>query len=182
MSDYRKITEIKANPNNPRVIKDEKYHQLLKSMQDFPEMLEKRPLVCVTDTDGLIYPLGGNMRLKAAKELKMAKIPVVMADDWTAEQRREFVIKDNVGYGEWDWQELQTNWDVEQLTEWGLDLPGYMELPGNDELIGDDKNKPPTMKITFESPEQLQQAENDIMELIDRKYKGAFYSVSAGEI
>jgi ParB-like chromosome segregation protein Spo0J len=179
---YRKIAEIKPNPKNPRVIKDDKFAKLVESLRSFPEMLEKRPLVCVTDIDGKVFPLGGNMRLKAANELKMKELPVVMADDWTEEQRQEFIIKDNVGFGEWNWEELQTDWDVEQLTEWGLDVPGFMELPSEDELIGEDKNKPPTMKITFESPEQLQAAENDITELIDRKYKGAFYSVSAGEI
>jgi ParB-like chromosome segregation protein Spo0J len=178
----RNITEIKPNPNNPRIIKDNKFAKLVESLRSFPEMLEKRPLVCVTDKDGLIFPLGGNMRLRAAKELKMKTLPVEMADDWTEEQRREFIIKDNVGFGEWDWSELANDWDVEQLTEWGLDVPGFMELPSEDELIGEDKNKPPTMKITFETTEQLQAAENDIIELIDRKYKGAFYSVSAGEI
>ena len=122
---YRKITEIKSNPKNPRVIKDDKFKKLVESLRSFPEMLEKRPLVCVTDIDGKVFPLGGNMRLKAANELKMKELPVVMADDWTEEQRQEFIIKDNVGFGEWNWEELQTDWDVEQLTEWGLDVPGF---------------------------------------------------------
>jgi site-specific DNA-methyltransferase (adenine-specific) len=124
---YRKITEIKPNPKNPRVIKDDKFAKLVESLRSFPEMLEKRPLVCVTDVDGKVFPLGGNMRLKAANELKMKELPVVMADDWTEEQRQEFIIKDNVGFGEWNWEELQTDWDVEQLTEWGLDVPGFDE-------------------------------------------------------
>ena len=124
---YRNIAEIKANPKNPRVIKDERFKKLVQSLQEFPEMLEKRPLVCVTDVDGKLFPLGGNMRLKAANELKMKELPVVMADDWTEEQRQEFIIKDNVGFGEWNWEELQADWDVEQLTEWGLDVPGFDE-------------------------------------------------------
>ena len=124
---YRKITEIKSNPKNPRVIKDDKFKKLVESLRSFPEMLEKRPLVCVTDIDGKVFPLGGNMRLKAANELKMKELPVVMADDWTEEQRQEFIIKDNVGFGEWNWDELQSDWDVEQLTEWGLDVPGFDE-------------------------------------------------------
>ena len=98
-----KITELKANPKNPRVIKDEKFKQLVKSIKDFPEMMDKRPLVCVTDVDGKLYPLGGNMRLKAIKELKMSEIPdtwVMLADEWTAEQRNEFVVKDNLAMGE----------------------------------------------------------------------------------
>lgn len=120
---YRKIAEIKPNPKNPRVIKDDKFLKLVESLRSFPQMLEKRPLVCVTDIDGKVFPLGGNMRLKAANELKMKELPVLMADDWTEEQRQEFIIKDNVGFGEWNWDELQTDWDVEQLGDWGLDIP-----------------------------------------------------------
>lgn len=121
-----KITNIKPNPNNPRLIKDDKFNKLVQSIKDFPEMMEKRPIVCVTDVDGKIYPLGGNMRLKAIKELRYKDIPdnwVVMADDWTEEKRREFVIKDNVGFGEWDWEQLANEWDNEDLEAWGLDLP-----------------------------------------------------------
>jgi DNA modification methylase len=91
-------------------------------------MIEKRPMVCVTDVDGKIYPLGGNMRLKALQELDYKEIPdnwVLMADDWTEEKRKEFVIKDNIGYGEWDWDDIANNWDEIQLTEWGLDIPDF---------------------------------------------------------
>lgn len=121
-----KLSEIKANPKNPRTIKDDKFRQLCKSIQDFPEMMEKRPIVCVTDTDGKLYPLGGNMRLKALKELKYKDIPdswVVLADDWTVAQRAEFTIKDNVGFGEWNFDELLSDWDTDLLKDWGLDLP-----------------------------------------------------------
>jgi site-specific DNA-methyltransferase (adenine-specific) len=91
-------------------------------------MMEKRPIVCVTDVDGKIYPLGGNMRFKALKEIGYKDIPenwVTMADDWTEEKRREFVIKDNVGFGEWDWEQLANDWDTDQLEEWGLDVPSF---------------------------------------------------------
>ena len=172
------IHEIKANPNNPRLIKDEKFAKLVKSIKEFPEMLKLRPIVVNDD----MIVLGGNMRLKACKEAGLIQIPVIKASSLTEEQQKEFIIKDNVGFGEWDWELIANEWDAEQVTEWGLDIPGFMTLPSDDELIGEDKNKPPVMKITFESPEQLQQAESDIIELIDRKYKGAFYSVSAGEI
>ena len=128
-----KITDIKPNPKNPRVIKDDKFKKLVQSLKDFPQMLEKRPLVCVTDIDGKIYPLGGNMRLKAANELKMKELPVIMADDWTAEQRNEFIIKDNVGFGEWDWDQLANEWDSQQLTDWGLDIPGFVVEPEAEE-------------------------------------------------
>jgi site-specific DNA-methyltransferase (adenine-specific) len=121
------ITQIKPNPKNPRVIRDEKFEKLKQSIQDFPDMLNKRPLVCFTDKDGKVVVLGGNMRLKAAKELGLKELPVVLADDWTEEQKAEFLIKDNVGFGEWAWDELQADWDVEQLEAWGLDVPGFEE-------------------------------------------------------
>jgi len=123
-----KISKIKSNPNNPRIIKDDKFKKLVKSLTEFPEMMSKRPLVCVTDVDGKIYPLGGNMRLKALQEIGHKEIPdewVQMADEWTEEQRREFVIKDNVGFGEWDWDDLANNWDTEKLQDWGLDIPNF---------------------------------------------------------
>ncbi len=177
-----KISAIKANSKNPRVIKDDKFKKLVKSIQEFPEMLEKRPLVCYTDVDGKYVVLGGNMRLKAAQEIGLKELPIVLADDWTQEQRDEFLIKDNVGFGEWDWDQLANEWDAGKLDEWGLDVPIFDTEPFGDDLIGDEKNKPATMKITFENVEQLQKAEIDIQELLDRKYKGAYFSVSAGEI
>jgi DNA modification methylase len=116
-----KITEIKPNPNNPRIIKDNKFKQLVKSIQDFPQMLELRPIVI--DENNIV--LGGNMRLKACQEAGLTDVPVVLAKDLTEEQKKEFIVKDNVGYGEWDWDDLANNWDVEQLTEWGLDIPNF---------------------------------------------------------
>ena len=123
-----KLSNLKPNPNNPRIIKDDKFKKLVKSIEEFPEMMSKRPIVCVTDVGGKIYPLGGNMRLKALQELKYKEVPdewVLMADEWTEEQRREFVIKDNVGFGEWDWEQLANEWDAEKLEEWGLDVPSF---------------------------------------------------------
>jgi DNA modification methylase len=120
-----KISAIKANSKNPRVIKDDKFKKLVKSIQEFPEMLEKRPLVCYTDVDGKYVVLGGNMRLKASQEVGLKEIPIVLADDWTQEQRDEFLIKDNVGFGEWDWDQLANEWDAEKLDEWGLDVPNF---------------------------------------------------------
>lgn len=113
-----KISEVKANPNNPRVIKDDKFKKLVKSIQDFPEMLELRPIV--VNSDGIV--LGGNMRLKACKEAGLKEVPVIKAEDLTEDQQKEFIIKDNVGFGEWDWQDLASNWDAEELKEWGLDV------------------------------------------------------------
>jgi DNA modification methylase len=116
-----KISEIKTNPNNPRLIKDEKFHKLVKSIQGFPEMLEIRPIVVNAD----MIVLGGNMRLKACKEAGLKEIPIIFADDLTEEQQREFIIKDNVGFGEWDWELIANDWDAEELEDWGLDVPDF---------------------------------------------------------
>ena len=140
-------------------------------------MANVRPIVVNKE----MVVLGGNMRLKAMKEAGWKEVPVEIVE-WDDEKQREFIIKDNVGFGEWDWEMIANEWDEQQIIEWGLDIPNYMEMPNEDELIGEEKNKPATLKITFESPEQLQKAETDIQELLDRKYQGAYYSVSAGEI
>ena len=117
------IKQVKANPNNPRIIKDAKFQKLVKSIQEFPDMLNKRPLIVFTDVDGKYCVLGGNMRLKALNELKYDTVPIVLADEWTEEQKAEFLIKDNVGFGEWDWDQLANEWDAEKLDDWGLDVP-----------------------------------------------------------
>lgn len=119
------IKKVKTNPKNPRVIKDDKFKKLVKSIQEFPDMLNKRPLVVFTDVDGKYVVLGGNMRLKACNELGMKEIPITVADEWTEEQKNEFLIKDNVGFGEWDWDDLANEWDADKLTEWGLDIPVF---------------------------------------------------------
>ena len=120
-----KITEVKPNPKNPRVIRDNKFQKLVKSIEEFPDMLNKRPLIVFTDVDGKYCVLGGNMRLKALNELKYKEVPVMLADEWTEEQKAEFLIKDNVGFGEWDWDSLANEWDVEKLDDWGLNVPEF---------------------------------------------------------
>lgn len=121
------IKQVKPNPKNPRVIKDDKFRKLVKSIEEFPDMLNKRPLVCFTDVDGKYVVLGGNMRLKALNELKYKEVPILLADDWTEEQKAEFLIKDNVGFGEWDWDDLANNWDAEKLDDWGLNVPVFLD-------------------------------------------------------
>jgi DNA modification methylase len=116
-----KINDVKSNPNNPRLIKDEKFKQLVKSVQDFPDMLKLRPIVVNDD----MVVLGGNMRLKACKEAGLKEIPIIKASSLTEQQQKEFIIKDNIGYGEWEWDTLANEWDAEQLTEWGLDIPNF---------------------------------------------------------
>jgi DNA modification methylase len=113
-----KISEIKANPNNPRIIKDDKFKKLVKSLKDFPEMVNVRPIVVNQD----MVVLGGNMRLKAMKEAGWKEAPVHIVD-WDEQKQREFIIKDNVGFGEWDWQMIANEWDVTEVEDWGLDVP-----------------------------------------------------------
>lgn len=115
------ISKVKRNPNNPRIIKDDKFAKLVKSIQEFPQMLEIRPIVVNDD----MIVLGGNMRLKACQEAGLKEILVIKASNLTEEQQREFIIKDNVGFGEWDWNDLANNWEAEKLQEWGLDIPGF---------------------------------------------------------
>jgi DNA modification methylase len=115
-----KINQIKSNPNNPRLIKDDKFYKLVKSLEEDPDFCNVRPVVCNTD----MIVLGGNMRLKAAKELGWKEIPCEIVD-WSEEKQRAFTIKDNVGYGEWDWDMLANEWDTEQLEGWGLEVPGF---------------------------------------------------------
>lgn len=115
-----KISEVKLNPNNPRLIKDDKFKKLVQSIKDFPEMLNIRPIVVNQD----MIILGGNMRYKACKEAGLKEIPIIKTD-LTEEQQREFLIKDNTSGGEWDFEMLANEWDVEQLEEWGLDIPTF---------------------------------------------------------
>jgi ParB-like chromosome segregation protein Spo0J len=123
-----KISDIKTNPNNPRLIKDDKFKKLVKSIQEFPQMLEIRPIVVNQD----MIVLGGNMRLKACKEAGLKEIPIIYADDLTEDQQRQFIIKDNVGFGEWDWEMIANEWNAEQLDEWGLDVVGFESLNENE--------------------------------------------------
>jgi DNA modification methylase len=116
-----KISEVKSNPNNPRIIKDDKFQKLVKSIKEFPEMLNIRPIVVNAD----MVVLGGNMRLKACKEAGIKEVAIIKAEDLTEDQQKQFIIKDNVGFGEWDWEDLANNWDAEQLTDWGLDIPDF---------------------------------------------------------
>lgn len=117
--EWVKTTDIHANENNPRILKDDKFKKLVQSIKDFPEMLEIRPIVVNND----MMVLGGNMRLKAIQEIGLKEIPIIKAENLTEEQQREFLIKDNVGFGEWDWDALANDWDADELSDWGMDLP-----------------------------------------------------------
>ena len=113
-----KIKDIKPNPNNPRNIKGEKFKKLVQSIKELPEMLELRPIVVNDD----MVVLGGNMRLKACQKAGLKEVPIIKASELSPEQQQEFIIKDNIGFGEWDWDMLANEWDAEKLIEWGMDL------------------------------------------------------------
>jgi DNA modification methylase len=117
--EWVKTKDIIPNTENPRIIKDDKFKKLVQSIKDFPEMLEIRPIVVNND----MMILGGNMRLKAIQEIGIKEVPIIKAENLTEQQQREFLIKDNVGFGEWDWDALANDWNPEELNEWGLDVP-----------------------------------------------------------
>ena len=118
------ISEIKPNLSNPRTISDDKFEKLCQSIKDFPDMLKLRPLVI--DADNVV--LGGNMRLKALVALGYTNVPIIRADKLTDDQKKEFIIKDNIGFGEWDWEGLVADWDVPKLEEWGLEVPTFTSV------------------------------------------------------
>lgn len=144
------INDIKPNPDNPRIIKDEKFKQLVKSIQDFPQMLELRPVVI--NADNMV--LGGNMRLKACKEAGMTEVPVVRADSLTEAQQREFIIKDNVGFGEWDWGILIDEWP--EAADWGLDIPDWLQEKEIEEKSGYETSQMWFLNIEFKNENECQ--------------------------
>ena len=156
------INKIKPNPSNPRLIKDDKFKKLVESIRSFPEMLELRPVVVNAE----MVILGGNMRWRAAKEAGMKKIPCVIAEGLTADQQREFIIKDNVSGGEWDWEMLAQDWDSGELEEWGLDLP--KELHSEVDDLSDKLVEKYLIEIECEDETRQEQVYN---KLISEGYK-----------
>jgi hypothetical protein len=150
-----KLTQIKSNPNNPRIIKDEKFKKLCESIKALPKMMELRPIV--VDENFIVQ--GGNMRLKALNELGYKEIPdtwVKQAKDFTEEELKEFIIKDNVGFGEWDWDDLANNWDVEKLEEWGLYIPNFENIDysnKNEEININNLDGTMTIKLNYTEEE-----------------------------
>jgi len=138
-----KINTVKSNPDNPRLIKDDKFKKLVTSLKEFPEMAKVRPIVVNTD----MVVLGGNMRLKAMKEAGWKDVPIEVVD-WSEEKQREFIVKDNVGFGEWNWEDLANEWNAEDLESWGLDVPNF----DTDEVLeaeeDDFDTTPPEIPIT----------------------------------
>ena len=147
------LSAITPNPDNPRVIRDEQFAKLVQSIKDFPEMLDLRPIV--VNADGVV--LGGNMRLRACKEAKLRDVPVVYAHTLTPAQQREFIIKDNVGFGEWDWDTLANEWGAEPLAEWALEVPTIAE-PSIDAADGRAQLDDVVYKVVVECKGQHEQA------------------------
>ena len=137
------IQEVKPNENNPRFIKDYKFKKLVKSIKEFPQMLKLRPIVVNSD----MVVLGGNMRLKACKEAGLKEVWVLKADELTEQQQREFIVKDNVGFGEWDWDVLGNEWNVQQLEDWGMEGIGF-DVDEDD--LSDDFSLPDGDKAPFQ--------------------------------
>ena len=170
-----KLSEIKVNKSNPRIIKDEKFKKLIKSLEDFPKMMEFRPIV--VNDDGMI--LGGNMRYRALLDLGYKEVPdnwVKKASDLTDDEKRRFIIVDNLSFGEHDWDALANEWDSEELESWGLDLPGFDIEADNlgDEFSLPDGDKAPFQQMTFtladEQAEQIKNAIADIKATEEYKY------------
>jgi hypothetical protein len=178
----RNIQELIEAEYNPRQITDKQFEQLKDSLKRFgfvdPVLVNMHP-----DRQNII--IGGHMRTKAAQALGFTQVPCVELN-LTAEQEKELNIRLNKSGGTFDFDMLANYFDASDLIEFGFEAYEFggatEEEPSLEDLLGESKNKPPVIKITFESPEQLQKAEQDIQELIDRKYTGAYFSVSAGEI
>lgn len=159
-----KISKIQTNANNPRLVKDDKYKKLVKSIKEFPEMLQIRPIV--VDKDNIV--LGGNMRLRACQEAGLKEVYIIKADQLTEKQQREFIIKDNVGFGEWDWDELANTWDSEELNEWGLEVWNDKDLD-LDKFFEEDtsaEGDTGSFKITLEYTEEDY---NEVIELFSKQ-------------
>ena len=153
--EWVKITDIYANENNPRILKDDKFRKLVKSIKDFPEMLEIRPIVVNNE----MMVLGGNMRLRAIQEIGLKEIPIIKAENLTEEQQREFLIKDNVGFGEWDWDALANDFNADDLQDWGLELPKFIDEVEEEPTID-------TQKITLEyTPDEYNQVKKALQKI-----------------
>lgn len=154
------INKVKPNENNPRFIKDYKFKKLVKSIKEFPEMLKLRPIVVNSD----MVVLGGNMRLKACAEAGLKEVYILKADNLTDKQQREFIVKDNVGFGEWDWDILGNEWNAEQLEDWGLDgFPFEEEEIKEPKDISDDINSYFRLEVELENEEEQEKLYNELI-------------------
>jgi len=172
-----KIGKVKPNEDNPRFIKEDKFNKLVKSIKEFPEMLKLRPIVVNKD----MIVLGGNMRLKACAEAGLKEVYILKAEGLTQEQEREFIVKDNVGFGEWDWDILGNEWDSLQLQEWGLEgfpFEDINDIETSEEFSLADGDKEPFQQMTFTladtQAEQIKNAIADVKQTEEYKYVETF--------
>jgi len=181
MKQQVKISKVKGNPSNPRIIKNDKFKKLVKSIQEFPEMLKLRPIV--VDEDMIV--LGGNMRLKASKEAGLKEVWIEVAEGLTKEQKKEFIVKDNVSFGEWDWAMLGNEWNTIKINEWGLDvwenqddkneLDAELEWTGMPEFINNDLSPKRQLIVSFKTDEDVQLFARFINQNITDKTKSLWY-------
>jgi ParB-like chromosome segregation protein Spo0J len=155
------IRQVRSNPDNPRFIKGDKFEKLVKSIREFPQMLELRPIVVNKD----MVVLGGNMRLKACEEAGIEQVPIIFADNLTEEQQKEFIIKDNSSFGEWDWDLLANEWNTDQLADWGLDIPNFdIDNEVEDEKdLSDQLEQSFKIEIDLESEEEQEKMYNQLI-------------------
>ena len=155
-----KINQVKTNPNNPRIIKNDKFEKLVTSIKEFPEMLKLRPIV----VDENMMVLGGNMRLKASKDAGLKEVWIEIAEGLTEEQKKEFIVKDNVGFGEWEWDMLANEWDSVQLAEWGLDVWQNEDDEQNNDVndISDNISEEYRVEIELTSEREQEQVFNEL--------------------
>ena len=168
-----KISNIKSNPSNPRIIKDDKFKLLVKSIKGFPKMLNLRPIV--VDKDYMV--LGGNMRLKACIEAGIKEVPVIVADNLSEKEQREFIVKDNVAFGEWDYDILANEWDVEELQDWGLNINIPTEIDLDRFFEDGEPNKEMNGKLVLQY--SLEEYEKVKVELLKhgKSYEDAVYNL-----
>jgi len=153
------ITQVKLNPNNPRVIKDDKFKKLVKSIQDLPEMGMVRPIVVNKD----MIALGGNMRLKAMQEVGMKEVPITIVD-WDEDKQRQFIIKDNIGYGEWDFDMLANEWDELELDDWGLTIVNKSNIDLDSFFEDTETNKTENAKLILEyTTDEIELIKNELL-------------------
>ncbi len=170
-----KINKVKSNSNNPRFIKDTKFKKLVESIKSFPEMLEKRPII----VDEEMVVLGGNMRLRACKEAGLKEVFIDVAKGWTEKQKNEFIIKDNVGFGEWDWDILGNEWNSVQLEDWGMDSwQNIDDIDTSDDFSLPDGDKEPFQQQTYTLADaqaiEIKNAIADIKKTDEYKYCETF--------
>lgn len=151
------ISKVKLNENNPRLIKDDKFKKLVTSIKEFPEMLKIRPIV----VDENLVALGGNMRLMACKELGLKEVPIIRANELSEEQKREFIIKDNVGFGQFDYDKLANEWDEQILLHWGMDV---WQTEIEEPQWSEEKQEQFKILLDFENEEKREQAYNYLVE------------------